>query len=54
MSKVANVLYAPVFDGHASSVANYEEEVALWNQIPTMYPQKRAANLLLQMTDVAL
>ena len=46
-------MHAPMFDGNASSFANYEEKVTLRNQIPTIGPQRRAANLFLRMTDVA-
>ena len=53
MSQVANVMHVPVFEEHASSSANYEEIATLRNQISTMDPQKRAANLLLRMADVA-
>ena len=53
MSGVTNAMRVPVFDRHASSFANHEGKVALWAQIPTTEPQKRAANLLLHMTDVA-
>ena len=45
--------HVPVFDGHASPFANYEAKVALWNQISSMGPHKRAANFLLRMTVVA-
>ena len=51
MSRVTNVLHMPMFDGHASSLANYEEKVTSRNQISTSDPQKRAANLLWHMTD---
>ena len=46
-------MHAPAFDGHTASFANCEEKVATRNQIATMEPQQRAANLLLHMTDVA-
>ena len=40
------------FDGNASSFAKNEEKVILWNQISTVGPQERDANLLLHMTDI--
>ena len=45
-------MHAPTLDGHASSFANHETEVALRNQIATLEPQKQAANLLPHLTDV--
>ena len=45
--------HVPAFDGKACSYANYEEKAILRNQIPTVEPGKRAANLLLQMADIA-
>ena len=53
MSGVTRVMHVPAFGGRASSCANYEEKVALRNQISTLEPQKRAADLPLHMTDVA-
>ena len=53
MSAVANLMDVPVFDGHASPFAHYEETVTLWNRIATTDPQKRAANLLFHETDAA-
>ena len=45
--------HVPTFDGEASSFANYEETASMRNQIATTDPRKRAANLLLHMTDIA-
>ena len=53
MSDVTNLINAPAFDGRAGSFANFEEKVAPRNQISTMDPRERAANLLLHMSDVA-
>ena len=53
MSDVAHVMRAPMFDGQAFSYANNEEKVMLWNQMSTLDPQKRAANLLLHMSNAA-
>ena len=50
---VSNITPAGTFGGAASLFANYEEKVALWGQISTLGPRKRAANLLLNMSDVA-
>ena len=47
------MMLVPTFDGHASSFANYEENVISRNQISTLDPQKRAANLLLHVSDIA-
>ena len=43
----------PTFGGKASPLPNYKEKVILRNQISTLGPQKRAANLLLRATDIA-
>ena len=53
MSEVSSVTQVPVCDGHAASFANFEEKVTLWNRIPPMDPQERAADLLLHLTDAA-
>ena len=53
MSGVSNLMNAPAFDGRAGSFVNFEAKVALRNQILTIDQQKRAANLLLHMSDVA-
>ena len=50
---VANVMQVPSFDGAAPSFANYEVEVTPRNHISTSGPKKRAANLLLHMSDAA-
>ena len=42
----------PTFGGKASPLPNYKEKVILRNQISTLGPQKRAANLLLRATDI--
>ena len=46
-------MHVPVLDRRSSFFANHEKKVALRTQIPTMESQKRAANFLLHMTDVA-
>ena len=46
-------MQVPMSDGSASSFANYEEKVTSWGQISSLGPRKRAANLLLNMSDVA-
>ena len=50
---MANMMHAPAFDGRAGSFATFGEKETLWNEIPTMGPDRRAANLLLHMSDVA-
>ena len=54
MVGVSSIMPVPMFDRAASPFANYEEQVALWNQISTLGLQKRAANLLPNISDVAL
>ena len=46
-------MHLPAFDGHASWYASYDEQVILRGQIATVDPPKRAANLLLHMSDIA-
>ena len=46
-------LEAPKFDGASTAFANYEEKVSIWKKIATLGPDKRAAHLLLHMSDVA-
>ena len=53
MSDVAHVMNVPAFDGHAGSLANYEENAGLGSQTSTTGQDKRAANLLLHMSGVA-
>ena len=53
MAEVTSFLHVPSFGGVAPSFANYEETAVLRNQIPALGPRKRAANLLLRMTDSA-
>ena len=45
-------MHVPMFDGQAFSYANYEEKIMLRYHISIKEPQKRAANLLLHMSDV--
>ena len=52
-TEVTNFTHVRPFGGKSFSFANYEAKVILWNQIPTLGPQGRAATLLLQMTDIA-
>ena len=44
---------SPTSVGAASSFPKYEKIVALWNQISTLGPQKRAANLPLHISETA-
>ena len=53
MVGVARSTHAPFRERHAAPFANYEEKAILWRQISPLGPQKRAASLLLHMTDVA-
>ena len=46
-------MHVPAFDGRASSFANYEAKVISRDQISTLGPQERSANLLLHMSDIA-
>ena len=53
MTNKTNYPQLPSFGGEASSFANYGEQVISRNQIPTIEPSKRAADLLLHMADIA-
>ena len=53
MAEVTNMMHLLTFDGHASSFANYEEKGILRDQISTLDPEKRAADLPLRMPDIA-
>ena len=46
-------MHVPSFDGKALSFLSCKENVIPPNQIPTLGPQRLAANLLLRMTDIA-
>ena len=43
----------PGSDGKGPPLASYEEKVILRHQITNLDPGKKAAGLILQMTDVA-
>ena len=44
---------APKFDGSGGPPVNFEEKVLLWKRAPAMEPGKKAAHLLLHLSDVA-
>ena len=52
MTEVAHT-EVPKFDGRARPFANYEEKVTLRKRTPALGPEKKAAHLLLHMSDVA-
>ena len=52
-SGVANFQRVLTFDRKAPPFPNYEEKVTLRNQISILGPQKRAADLLPQLSDIA-
>ena len=53
MSEVTNFMHISFFAGEASWFATREEKVTSRNQISTFGSAKRAANLFLNMADVA-
>ena len=53
VSKVTNFLHVASFDGKACSRGGDEEDATLRSRMSTLGPQRRAANLLLRMTDIA-
>ena len=53
VSKVTNFLHVASFDGKACSRGGDEEDATLRGRMSTLGPQRRAANLLLRMTDIA-
>ena len=52
---MAEVTHAevPKFDGSGGPLVNFEEKVLLWKRAPAMEPGKKAAHLLLHLSDVA-
>ena len=52
MTEVARA-EVPELGGNSGSFANYEAKETLWKKILTMGPDKKAAHLLLHMSDVA-
>ena len=53
MPEVTNLTHVPSVDGNAPSFANHKEKMIFRNQISIAKPQKRAADLLLHMADIA-
>ena len=43
----------PEFDGTSAAFANYEDKVSIWKKVATLGPVRKAAHLLLHMSDLA-